>query len=371
MSRARIKARDARRVEDINAIKTALELAYNYNGVYPDPPGTDAVCLSTCSGESPPSWCNYLLNQMPKIPNDPLSSQQCYLYNSDGTNFRVAAKLETDRDKAQSDSGIYPQFYEAFSNFNQILLTNYKGVWPSAGLTNLDPLYSADELVGWWSFEEGFGTTATDFSSKGNNGTLVNNPNRQIQGCLAGGCISYDGDDYVNIADNDTLDFGTGNFSLEVWVKIPISGSYNWEGILSKGYSTSATANTWGIMRASNNTARVGYQDSTDAGGAFNISFFSSVPLSNGWHHFVVTRSGTTYTFYEDGKPQQPASATAVNLTNTQPLRTASGGNYSQGGLVGTIDEIRVYKGKALSASEVCQRCKLFRSASFCNNCSE
>jgi len=139
LSNARVKARDSRREGDIKQITNALELAFAFNDSYPIPTGNTTVCLSTCTSSN---WCANLKTQMSSIPNDPLPNQQCYLYNSDGANFRIAAKLESSSNYAvaQSDGGLYPQFFEGQSTPGQILLTAYKSVWPSAGLTHLIPI---------------------------------------------------------------------------------------------------------------------------------------------------------------------------------------------------------------------------------------
>ena len=104
---ARIKARDAKRMTDIKQITIALELVMAFDNSYPNSGGT--VCLSTCMSGSPPAWCSGLKVQMFNIPNDPLPNQRCYLYNSDGSNFRVAAQFESasNSNLAQNDGGLY------------------------------------------------------------------------------------------------------------------------------------------------------------------------------------------------------------------------------------------------------------------------
>jgi hypothetical protein len=55
--------------------------------------------------------------QIPNLPNDPLPNQYCYQYNSDGSNFRIAAQLESpgNANIAQNDGGLYAQYYEGYS----------------------------------------------------------------------------------------------------------------------------------------------------------------------------------------------------------------------------------------------------------------
>ena len=123
LNNARIKTRDATRMQNIKALVNAMELAFAFNDSYPNSGGT--VNLSVvCMAASPPAWCSTLLTQMLKIPDDPLPSQQHYIYNSDGANFRVAATFEASSNStlAQNDGGLYSQYFEGQSTPGQILL---------------------------------------------------------------------------------------------------------------------------------------------------------------------------------------------------------------------------------------------------------
>ena len=104
LNNARSRARDARRVADINSIQTALELYYNINGYYPEfnHPMNCSVELSNS--------LSALVNEgvMSKVPKDPqykdTSPRQCYNYLSLGTainydnvsSLRCNGRLRTD-----------------------------------------------------------------------------------------------------------------------------------------------------------------------------------------------------------------------------------------------------------------------------------
>ena len=67
-------------------------------------------------------------------------------------------------------------------------------------------------LIGYWSFDEGRGTTASDSSGNGNDGTLVNGP-IWTSGEIAG-ALSFDGvDDYVSFASQ-----AQSTISISAWV---------------------------------------------------------------------------------------------------------------------------------------------------------
>ena len=74
------------------------------------------------------------------------------------------------------------------------------------------------ELVGWWKFDDGTGTTAVDSSGNGNDATVYGNA-QWIDGWLDG-ALQFDGvDDYIEVPDNDTLDVGKGDISFMLWIK--------------------------------------------------------------------------------------------------------------------------------------------------------
>jgi prepilin-type N-terminal cleavage/methylation domain-containing protein len=222
LNTARAGVRDAKRIGDIDQITKALELSFTYNNSYPIPASGTTTCLSDCTASN---WCANLITQMPNLANDPLPNQQCYLYNSDGSNFRVAAKFESigNYDRAQNDSGFYPQFYEGQSFPNLVTLANYEEAWPRAGLSRLDPDYS--NLVNWWDFEEGRGSTTTDFSSStpSNTGTLSDQDSWNDQ-CASGECVNFDGTDYIQ-----TSSFGMNGTIVVVstWAKCKSNATKN------------------------------------------------------------------------------------------------------------------------------------------------
>jgi hypothetical protein len=79
----------------------------------------------------------------------------------------------------------------------------------------LDP-----NLIGWWRFDEGAGTTAADSGVNGLDGALVNGPVWRADG-LRNGCLFFDGyDDYVQVAQNARLNPGTGSFTVVLCARV-------------------------------------------------------------------------------------------------------------------------------------------------------
>src|SRR3989338_7635905 len=84
-------------------------------------------------------------------------------------------------------------------------------------------------LVGYWSFDEGTSTTATDFSGNRNNGKLTNFPspvpfdssvNSGWTNGKQGKALSFDGsDDYVNAGSASSLK-PTSAQTISFWIKL-------------------------------------------------------------------------------------------------------------------------------------------------------
>ena len=91
---ARQKSRTARRISDINEIKTALELYYHDYGVYPSATGTWRSECAAWGGYTPNNVIPELEpNYLNSFPSDPsmnkANSTSCYLYMSNGTDYAL------------------------------------------------------------------------------------------------------------------------------------------------------------------------------------------------------------------------------------------------------------------------------------------
>jgi len=207
-------------------------------------------------------------------------------------------------------------------------------------------------LVGMWSFNgpDMSGATAYDRSGQGNNGTLTNGPTPAIG--KVGQALKFDGvDDYVNVGDpaSGNLDFGTGGFSVSVWV---ISRGYanigsSMNTIIGKQQVTSTG---WGIYINADNKARFNV-----LGAGLPNSAISNSAINNGqWHQIVgVRQDNGSVKIYVDGVYNADGTATTNSVSNALPLYIGND-NYSGSARVfsGFIDEVRVYN-RALTEAEI------------------
>ena len=210
-------------------------------------------------------------------------------------------------------------------------------------------------LVSWWPLDETSGTTTADIVN-GNPGTLINGP-VFTTGKVAN-ALSFDGiDDFVEVPNDPSLNFGTGDFSINVWINPNVVIEPQTESIVVKGDLSLSTRKGYGLFIEGFETL---FQlfftmgDGTFAGG------FVSTPLipAGNWTHVAVTvdrDQSNGGKIYIDGSLVlifDPLNAPG-SISNTAPLFIGR----STGGDIdiffdGLIDEVEIYN-RALSASEI------------------
>jgi fibronectin type 3 domain-containing protein len=197
-------------------------------------------------------------------------------------------------------------------------------------------------LVAAYSFDEGSGTTVTDLSGKGNSGT-VSGPTWNAAGKF-GSALSFDGvNDWVTVADSNTLDLTTG-MTLEAWVNPSALGT-SWRTAVFKetsNYYAYALYPNTGTTRPSGNML-VGATDYDQRG--------SAALTLNTWTHLATTYDGANLRLYVNGTQVGTQAASGSITTSTGALRIGGNNIWSEW-FQGRIDEVRVYN-RALSATEI------------------
>jgi hypothetical protein len=141
--------------------------------------------------------------------------------------------------------------------------------------------------------------------------------------------------DYLSLATNTAFDFGTGDLTIEMWVRAQHFIA-NPDGTLPCLISRSL--GNWSLLLDA--SGALVWQDSTGA------ALTSSVLLgAQQWHHIAIVRASGTLTLYIDGQPGGSAANTQ-NYTHTSVLFIGSS-TATQGFFAGYIDDLRVCKGFA------------------------
>jgi hypothetical protein len=190
----------------------------------------------------------------------------------------------------------------------------------------------------------GTGTIWYDISGNDNNATLTNGPTFSSTN---GGIITFDGvDDYATIPYSSNWDFGTGEFTIEVWVNIT-STSTPYQGIIGT-FPSKWPASNWIVMTStSNNAIRLYTYDGVYEGGVSNVG------ITNAWMHVVITRVSNTVSLYVNGvlATSNDFTGISVNDSSSPLLIGNAGGTYANM----KISSIRIYKGVGFTSSMVAQ----------------
>jgi hypothetical protein len=210
----------------------------------------------------------------------------------------------------------------------------------------------------------GTGTTWTDLSGRGNHGTLVNSVtyNSSNQGTLvfnANGTDDGSRNPYVQLPMSADFDFGTGDFTVEMWVYTS-SGSPH-PNLITINANTNG--NSYVALRMEYWSGNLGLLHSYDgishASGGSSASFPFTI---NVWSHIVIARISGSAKVYVNGV-QKASYALPGSLLAQQNTRI--GGFYPFNGYYshsGNIAVTKFFKGRGLTASEALTHFDLTKS---------
>ncbi len=249
-----------------------------------------------------------------------------------------------------------------------LLLAGYNTA--SASFTISRPSTNNIGLVGYWTFD-GADTnwttnTTADKSTSGNTGTMTNmsTTSSPAIGRIGQG-LNFDGvNDYVNVGNRSSVNFGAGAFSISLWFK-PTVG--NQLGVLiAKG--TASESGYFLILenRYNSNQNTVGFSvNSINDNGHYAERVPVSASYTVGqWNHVVGVwdKSNNLIRIYMNGVEASTSvtqnNGTESQIGNTNIAKNLLIGAYNLGNATffkGSIDEVSVYN-RALSAQEILQQ---------------
>lgn len=370
-----MQSRDAQRIGDLNTINKAVSVYYSdaltnpstlFMGsssiVYvsiPDPTATSTAgdqcqglslptlasgytyqCAATSTdlnvngtGWVPINFTSYsagsLISQLPGDPVNNTSSLLYYTYMTNGTQYEITAALESQK---------YLKQY--------LLTTNVDPTRYAVG-TNASLIPQAEGLVGYYPFDEGTGSIATDLSGNGNNGTWAGTP-AGTSGYYAAGKVGpwagdFDGStDAVTEPNSSLFNFGAGSYTISAWINTASLSPYQV------------------VVGKSNGSDASNFRAFVNSGGALTLfwgsdgSAYSNGPniSANLWVDAVWGYDASSgQVFYGVNGVKTAITNSNHSVSNSQSVHI---GNDTSGGyrFTGTIDDVRIYN-RALSAAEI------------------
>jgi hypothetical protein len=171
-------------------------------------------------------------------------------------------------------------------------------------------------------------------------------PTTEWSANTVGGSMYFDGTgDYLTVPNNTSLQMGSGDFTIEFWIRYNSITSY--QTPFSKGYTAAGdlllqTGNGNGVMTVWISGSAV----ITESTGA----------TVGQWYHYALVRKGTTVTLYRNGVSRGTATS-SVNFNTTDQAGIGATGKAPGGESVGAfpvngyMSNVRVIKGTALYTS--------------------
>jgi hypothetical protein len=197
-------------------------------------------------------------------------------------------------------------------------------------------------LVGWWKLDDGGGSIALDWSGRGNDGTVIGNPNWVAGHIEDGNALDLDGfDDCVNCGNPQDFNIPT-QITLAAWVKTDAAG----------GATQSYVTKMVGGENSSYTLRHIDTDNIEFLIGTASATFPVSSSFNGVWHHLAGTYDGSALRLYVDCSLQAttanvgtiPTSAYNVNIG-----RDSIGNRFPYDG---AIDDVRIYN-RALTQAEL------------------
>jgi hypothetical protein len=157
------------------------------------------------------------------------------------------------------------------------------------------------------------------------------------------------GTQWIETPAHPDFNVGSGDFTIECWVKIP--NSENYQNMLGQGTYNSLSDYHYGVILCISSTGKL----RTQAGAAPNSLLFditsTTTITDNAWHHVAVIRSGNKVYLSVDGILEASTNVTGSVYSDTSSFRIIKSNN-ADGGAIGYYDEFRFSKGIARWTSD-------------------
>ena len=272
-------------------------------------------------------------------------------YVKSNTSQTQLCRLVGDSNQVSSNLSVTTDWNRISYTFTASGLANKaNGIYRDSNDNDLDILIWGAQLeqsssAGNYRLTDGGGTL---------NSTVIANPTiptKDIFGNLVrdrDASFNLDGSGYAEVADDTDLDFGTGDFTLECWAKYDfLNQGSGWNVLVSNGSISSSGGSGFSLASSTSN-----FSIRLNAGSAVTKTFGTDNMTVGNWYHLVVTREGTSLKTYRDTSLKSSSTIISVDVDTSLPVkigRDSKSDRFYQN----LISDVRLYKGKALSSTEI------------------
>lgn len=209
-----------------------------------------------------------------------------------------------------------------------------------------------DGPVAHWPLNEGSGTTISDASGNNHNGTLLYGPSWRSDS-TRGSHLRFDGN-------NDRADTeftyalsNSEDFTWSWWANNQSDGLEKDRAIMVGNRYGGPGTNDLEFIKLTR--TRGEFANGSSAGRVD----YPRLP-TNGWHHYVMVKNGSSYQMYVDGNTQGPASTLSYGAGGAIPFKIGGDDDDNTAGgrenehFAGFIDDVVLYD-RALTNSEIAE----------------
>ena len=253
---------------------------------------------------------------------------------------------------AAGATNLYPQvglntssYYGSLVNESADFVANVPTGYLALSTANMPTTYRQyDDSV---LYIDGDGTDAsTTFTDEAkSHHTITANGDAQVdtaQSKFGGASMQFDGSgDYLSMPDSDDWDFGDGDFTIDMWVRIANTSTKH--EFIGQGSSEGTRwslffHNSWGM------------QFNAQTSGTPYISLYEPSPAgwsADTWYHVAIVRSGDDFSIYKDGTEVASSTDSSAMPNESASLMVGAGWDSSSFRTSGHIDDLRITKGLA------------------------
>jgi hypothetical protein len=210
----------------------------------------------------------------------------------------------------------------------------------SAGLT--------DGLIAWWQFDG----SPIDATGNGHDGSIVGTGVTLTTDRFGrqNGAYNFSNQSYISVPDSSDFTLGSNPFTISLWVKFDVLGSY----YLMGHDNGPGDQNKWifwaGITDTISRLLLATYPGLQVPADGYNWAN-SSIE----WYHLAITRSSTSWALYVNGIEIEnvvPDNATVLPDPSHDLWIGSAETGHPERYLRGSLDDVRIYN-RALSAQEI------------------
>lgn len=204
-------------------------------------------------------------------------------------------------------------------------------------------------LLYWWKFDEGSGSTVADSTGNGNTGNLTNSPTWST-GNLNGG-ITLDGNNQEMTTTNDAAAY-QNNFTMACWFKTTHLAGKKIIGFEAPQTGTGRWAYDRGISLGWDGKVYFAVYPNPI------VSVGSTATYNDGsWHHAAATYDGVNMELFMDGASVGTNTGNAIDIGGGYYLRVGGYGgdgfpNTWNGYFPGEVDDCRLYN-RVLTSGDI------------------